>query len=239
MDKKQRMKLIVAVCFVAVCGMVYLGMHYGSRRSEQPVFEKASTGSALTVEAGGEESAVSRTEKEMQTERPVASGKTPEATAADETKPVYVHVCGAVVKEGVYSLPEGSRVTDCIAAAGGFLEAADTAYHNLAARITDGQKIYVPTVEETRALSVEKRVESGEERKEAASTATDGVKKVNLNTADVTELMTLSGIGEAKAESIIQYREKVGLFQSIEELKKVSGIGDAMFERVRENIVVE
>ena len=233
MDKKQKWKRTFAICFVAVCGVVYLGFHYGSKRSEQPVFEKASAGGTLTAEAGGKQEDISREEKTAQTKGADASGQMPDAQ--DTVRAVYVHVCGAVAKEGVYALPEGSRVTDCIASAGGFLENADKTYHNLAARIADGQKIYVPTVEETRALSVEDRELSAVERNEDD----EGTKKVNLNTADATELMTLSGIGETKAESIIRYREKVGAFQSIEELKQVSGIGDAMFERVRENIVVE
>ncbi len=237
MDKKQKWKRIAAICFVAVCGVVCLLLHYGSKGNKQLVLEKASAGSSLTAEAGGEEADVSEAEKKMQADGTDASGQIPDTNAPEAVRSVYVHVCGAVTKEGVYVLPEGSRITDGIAAAGGFLEDADTTYHNLAARLADGQKIYVPTTEETRNLSAEERGVSAVGRSE--DNGAEGIKKVNLNTANVTELMTLSGIGEAKAESIIRYREKVGSFQSIEELKHVSGIGEAMFERVRENIVVE
>ena len=169
---------------------------------------------------------------------------TEEVQPTEEVNEVlYVHVCGAVEAEGVYSLPAGSRVLDGIAAAGGFCETADTAYHNLASRLSDGQKVYVPTKQETSMLSVTERVAGtegtpGSEKQSDSGKAAAG-EPVNLNTAGLEELMTLSGIGEAKAESILQYREKVGPFQSIEELKNVSGIGDAMFERVKAYIVVE
>lgn len=230
MDKKK--KLIPAVCLILVCGVVFLGIHYGGQREERIVLENVSQ----EEEGPGavEEKSDTRDGSDLsETARPEASG------APEEEKLLCVHICGAVTTEGVYSLPDGSRVADGIAAAGGFTEPADTTYHNLAARLADGQKVYVPTVEETRKLPVTERTEpAGEWTGEDHSTDT-ATGKVNLNTADIAELMTLSGIGEAKAKSILQYREKVGLFQSIEELKKVSGIGEAMFERVREEIVVE
>ncbi len=234
MDKKQKKKLIPAVCFVLICGVVYLGIHYGGQRKEQIVLEKVSQGDEQkgTTEDNSDIGIGSDLYETVGSEAEVTG-------ALKEESLLYVHVCGAVITEGVYTLPEGSRVSDGITAAGGFSEQADTAYHNLAARLTDGQKIYVPTMEETRELPVTERTEPKAEGAGGAYRADAEAKKVNLNTADITELMTLSGIGEAKAESILRYREKVGPFQSIEELKNVSGIGDAMFERVREDIVVE
>ena len=227
MDKKQKKKRILAVCFVLVCGVVFLGIHYGGQRKEPIVLEKVSQETESTVKAEGE----GNVEHAGVTLRPEEE--------PEENVLLCVHICGAVVTEGVYSLPDGSRVADGIAAAGGFTEQADTTYHNLAARLADGQKVYVPTVEETRKLPVTERTEPAGEWTGEDHSPDTATGKVNLNTADIAELMTLSGIGEAKAKSILQYREKVGLFQSIEELKKVSGIGEAMFERVREEIVVE
>jgi competence protein ComEA len=140
-------------------------------------------------------------------------------------------------------LPSGSRLTDGITAAGGFAEEADTSFHNLAAYLQDGQKVYVPTKEEVKDLSVEDRLAHDALPKTetgiAGQTGTGTNKKVNLNTADVSELMTLSGVGQSKAESIIQYRTRVGTFSDIEELKNVTGIGDAMFERIKEYITVD
>ena len=149
---------------------------------------------------------------------------------------VYVHVCGAVATEGVYMLPKGSRLTDAVTAAGGFTEEADTTYHNLAAELSDGQKVYVPTLAETEALPVAEKAGKVSETGEGTPVANG---KVNINTATKEELMTLRGIGEAKAESILLYRHKVGPFQIIEELKHVSGIGDAMFERIKDGIIAE
>ncbi len=223
MDKNKKIKPVLAVCFVVLCGAGYVGIRYLGQTSEQIVLEKASEETRDTHEAGNESSEGS----------PAVRKEEPNASEEQVEELLYVHVCGAVVHEGVYTLRPGSRVADGIAAAGGFAETADRSYHNLAARLSDGQKVYVPTTDETKELPVAERTSSAD----GAEPETSG--KVNLNTAGLEELMTLSGIGEAKAKSILQYREKVGPFQSIEELKKVSGIGDAMFERVKEQIDVK
>ena len=234
MDKKKKWKPVLAVCFVVLCGVGYLGIRGMGQHGEQIVLEKASEGTELQTEAGDGTTKLSEDVGEEPAKEPQAEvTKTP-------NRQVVVHVCGAVVNEGVYALPAGSRVSEGIAAAGGFSETADTVYHNLAAILSDGQKVYVPTAEETKDLSVPDRTSSGDDVGSGGEPSGDaGPKKVNLNTAGLEELMTLNGIGEAKAKSILQYREKVGPFQSIEEIKNVSGIGDAMFERVRESIIVE
>lgn len=234
MDKKQKIKPVLAVCFVVLCGVGYLGIRQEGQDKEQIVLEKASEECKTPTETGDGTAKMPQTTSEDRETAGASTGGRP----GEET--LCVHVCGAVVTEGVYTLRSGSRVADGIAAAGGFSEAADTAYHNLAARLLDGQKVYVPTVEETKELSVPERGALTNGGGAGVSLpGENGTKKVNLNTADMEELMTLNGIGEAKAKSILQYREKVGPFQSVEELKNVSGIGDAMFERVRESIIVE
>lgn len=141
---------------------------------------------------------------------------------------IYVHVCGAVAKEDVYVLPEGSRGIDAVQAAGGFTADAATAYCNLAKVLADGMRLYIPTKEEVDAGLVPGV--SGQE------TQLTGM--VNINTAEKEELMTLPGIGESKADSIVKYRSKVGRFQTIEELKNVSGIGEAVFESLCDKITV-
>lgn len=224
MDIKTKRKLIPAIGFVLVCGVVCLKLQYGCRESEQIVLEK-------------------RAEAVSASELPAAESssdvlKVPDDLEQETEKIIVVHICGAIVSEGVYSLPAGSRLADGIAAAGGFGEDADTTFHNLAAYLSDGQKVYVPTLGETGELPVTERLERNDENKGSLTpgTAND---KINLNTAGLEELMKLNGIGEAKAESILQYREKVGSFQCIEDLKNVSGIGDAMYERIKECIVAE
>lgn len=227
MDKKRIIKFVLAGCFVILCGGLYLvyGSPFGT--SSEVVLEKqAEEGERVTGIFEDDGETVQGEGEEDPTE------------SAEKAPTLYVHVCGAVLEEGVYELPEGSRVTDGIKAAGGFRKDADMTFHNLALLLSDGQKIYVPTLEETKALSLPERTEDGLSGTTGADGGSEG-KKVNLNTAGLTELMTLNGIGQAKAESILKYREKVGRFQRIEELKNVSGIGDAMFERIKDDIVTE
>lgn len=138
---------------------------------------------------------------------------------------ICVYVCGAVVSPGVVELPAGSRVADALSAVGGFTVEAGEDYVNLAARIEDGQKIYFPTKAEVQTWEAEQY------RKE------NGI--VNINTADKNGLMTLPGIGEARAEDIIAYRKSHGAFRRKEDLKNVSGIKDNMYEKLVDKIVVE
>jgi len=238
MDKKKKIKMVSAVCFVLVCGAVYVWAHYGQQRKEQIVLEQNEGKSAPETDQTVPD-ALERVSEDGAAESIVPEEK--KETTQDES--VCVHVCGAVAQEGVYTLPKGSRLTDGVTAAGGFLPEADTAYHNLAAVLSDGQKVYVPTKEETKEVPVSERMEPvyGNSAENTAPDAGNVTQQniININTADISGLTTLAGIGESKAKSIIQYREKVGTFQSIEELKNVSGIGDAMFERVKEYITVE
>lgn len=168
-------------------------------------------------------------------------GKTgADAVLHEEPVTIYVHVCGAVVREGVYLLNGASRMVDAIEAAGGFAENADRSYYNLARLLADGQKIYVPTVEETEGMTLsEREISDNAQNPTEAGTSAEPGKKLNLNNATREELMTLPGIGATKAESIIKYRKKIGKFKTIEEITNVSGIGAALFEQIREQISAE
>ncbi|XCP84347.1 helix-hairpin-helix domain-containing protein [Roseburia hominis] len=152
-----------------------------------------------------------------------------------EAASVCVYVCGMVANPGVYTLPEGSRIADAIERAGGMTSGAADTYLNQAALLSDGMKIYVPSKEEEKAL----QVSGGEARAGEGSTPADSVRKVNLNTASKEELMTLSGIGESKAEGILAYREEQGAFKSIDEVKNVSGIGDGIFQKIKDHITIQ
>jgi len=145
--------------------------------------------------------------------------------------PLTVHVAGAVGQPGVYQLPRGSRVQDAIEAAGGFSTEADPQTLNLAARLEDGSQVYVPAEGEERPASVSTA---------QSSTADDSspLYPININTASIEELQLLPGIGESKAESIVEYREANGLFASIEDIMEVSGIGQSTFDEFKELITV-
>ncbi len=147
-----------------------------------------------------------------------------------EQKVCFVHVCGQVNAPGVYELEEGSRVYQAIERAGGFGPSAEQGWLNLAEPVTDGMKIQVPTIQEAEELKKSGAAMAGEE------SALSG--KVNINTAGREALMTLTGIGEARASDIISYRETQGPFERIEDIMKVSGIKEAAFQKIKDFITV-
>lgn len=154
--------------------------------------------------------------------------------ASAETE-VYVDVDGAVASPGVYRLKVGSRVSQAIDAAGGLTAEADVTGLNRASKVTDGQKVYVPTVgEQQTALAA-----GGAEGSTAAVSgagASSGL--VNINTASAAELQTLSGIGPSMAQSIIDERTKNGAFASVDDLMRVSGIGEKKLAKIKDCICV-
>lgn len=162
-------------------------------------------------------------------------------TSGQESRILYVYVCGAVERPGVYSFPEGARVFDAIAAAGGMTGLADETCVNQALLLSDQDQLYIRTKEER---------ESGEEKSPApdalssitsqeteAPAAKGG--RVNLNTASEEELQTLPGIGESKARAIAAYRQEHGSFAKAEDLMQVSGIGQATYAKLQEQITVQ
>ncbi len=152
---------------------------------------------------------------------------------ATEQKPityVAVYICGAINKEGVYEVPENSRIEEVVALAGFYREDAAKNYLNLAEKVVDGQRLYVPTIQEIEAGEIEEIKEDGQSNR--------GINKVNINTASMEELMTLTGIGEAKALSIIQYREEQGPFQKIQDIQNISGIKAGVYTKIEEQIRV-
>ena len=152
---------------------------------------------------------------------------------------VVVYVCGAVVNPGVYELSEGSRIDDAVIAAGGFSEDADRTYVNLAARLSDGSKLQIPTLSETSDETLAKEINSFDtEDNGSGPGASDGGGLININTASQTELATLPGIGEGIAGKIIKYRDENGSFKSIEDIMKVSGIKDKLFSKIKDQITV-
>ena len=171
-----------------------------------------------------------------------ADGKEDNVAGADYMPTITVHVCGAVVKPGVYRLPKGAIVLDAVLAAGGFASEADSTWCNQARKLTDSEQLRIYTTEETSQLAAAGQKSEAEQEKEAGtagsstSDAADAV--VNLNTASKEQLMMLPGIGETRADDILAYRRKHGSFTSVEQLKEISGIGDAIFSRLRDRIII-
>lgn len=157
-------------------------------------------------------------------------GTEPSTDEPEEPPIVVVHVDGAVVSPGVFELEgEKPRVADAVKAAGGLTEDADTSVINLAATLSDGQKVYIPKV--------------GERLDEAIGTAAtqpsdSSTSVVNINSATAEELMTLPGVGDATARAIIEERERGGPYSSVEDLMRVSGIGEKKLARLQGLICV-
>ena len=151
-----------------------------------------------------------------------------EVSTTQETV-IFVDIKGAVKNPGVYQMKVGDRVKDALDAAGGLTDEADSQKVNLAKRLEDQMVIVVSKVGEEA-----EEIPAGETSKEATKEG-----KVNINTATVEELKTLKGVGEKKAEAIIEYRKKNGSFQTKEDLMKVRGIGKKLFESFQERIVTQ
>lgn len=151
-----------------------------------------------------------------------------QSAAEESTGPVIVvYICGMVNEPGVYEVPENSRVYEIVELAGGFAPGAAESYLNLAEVVTDGQKLVVPALEEVSEDWY------GQESTDESSSL------VNINTADKELLMSLPGIGEAKALAIIAWRTEHGPFQTTEEIMQVSGIKEAAYEKIKLLITAE
>lgn len=186
-----------------------------------------------------------------------------EEDRAEEVTTIKVDIKGAVKKPGVYEMDSNSRVIDAITKAGGLTTKASTKYINLSKKLKDENIIIISKTTELKKVEEKTNIEEitintstsndasikmedlitnevVEEVKEEVkeTTTTETTKVVNINTATKEELMTLSNIGEAKAIKIIEYRTTNGSFKSTDELKNVSGIGDKLYDSIKENITI-
>uniref|UniRef100_UPI003EBD18DD helix-hairpin-helix domain-containing protein n=1 Tax=Bacillus maqinnsis TaxID=3229854 RepID=UPI003EBD18DD len=157
--------------------------------------------------------------------------ETKQEETVNESTSIVVEVKGAVQKPGVYTFQSEDRIEEAIRRAGGFTRKADTIEINQAAKLEDSMMIYVP-----------KQGESVRQPPVATAVTPSGDQKsqsVNVNQADATELQTVNGIGPAKAEAIIAYREEHGEFQQIDDLRKISGFGEKTVERLKDQLTVK
>jgi competence protein ComEA len=202
-------RLAVMVVIVVLCGFLYSCGGTGKKVSAQ----------GLSLESG--QSAAQK--------MPDGTGTGEEASLGSaEPDGIYVYVCGCVNVPGVYEVPAGSRVYQLVELAGGLTDDASQRSLDMAVAVADGQTIYVPS---------EAEAEEGLYTQASSTDAGTGG-RVNINTATKQQLMELSGIGESRAESIISYREKNGAFSSIEDIMNVSGIKEAAYERIKDDICV-
>lgn len=160
----------------------------------------------------------------------MVSGESTELSANPQTtvvaQEVYIHICGEVKRPGVYCFGKEPRVMEVVKKAGGFTKKADEDAINLAQVITDGTQLAIPSKTK------------GKNNKEKITKEDGKSERLNINTASKEELMTLSGIGESKATQILSYREENGNFQKIEDIMKISGIKEGVFNKIKNDITV-
>ena len=220
-EKLKEYKLFVGL---AVVGAV-LGGFFLIKGNHQPQNQVAALSQEITS---------SSSSADEESEKIVPKAKADE----EESEQVTVDIKGAVKNPGVYELRAGARVHEAIQKAGGLTADAEAKSINQAQKLTDEAVIYVAKIGEEGADVTQ----TGQYQAEASDSAgASGGKsdKVNLNTATETELQTISGIGQKRASDIIAYRESNGRFKSVDDLKKVSGIGDKTLEKLKEYVTVD
>jgi len=255
--KENKKKILTAAAFLIAAGLVF-----GMTRSRDGVRELDKSGVIVvsgtldtdgnmsrekndSVESGGLQqnaSGDSTENQEFQETYTAGNGSASKENTAETQEHVenpakngvYVYICGEVANPGVYELSEDSRIYEAVDAAGGFTENAARESVNLASKVSDGMQITIYNKEEAASLPAGSGAAGGSSGQNGTSSS--GL--VNLNTATKEELMTLKGIGEAKAEDIIRYREKSGGFKKIEDIMKISGIKEAGFQKIKDDITV-
>ena len=162
-------------------------------------------------------------------------GKPIELPTAPPPLPLKVYITGAVTNPGVYSIPRLSRIENAIQAAGGFLNSADTQNINLAAKVIDGEEIVVPVIGQNLATSspLLKTTPS-----QSTQTSISADNPLDINSATEDQLDGLPGIGSAKAQQIIAFRQQNGPFKKIDDLQNVPGIGPGIFTKIKDLITV-
>lgn len=211
-------KAVVVAILVVIAAASGLAMASFGGHSSSVSFERSDEASVSDVHRAGD-----------------ASSDDESSAKSSSAAEVYVDVDGAVVRPGVYRLKDGARVSQAIDAAGGLTAEADVTGLNRASKVADGQKIYVPKVGEQQTVSADGGADGGAV---LASGANDVAGLVNINTASAAELQTLSGIGPSMAQSIIDERTKNGAFASVDDLMRVSGIGEKKLAKIKDCICV-
>jgi competence protein ComEA len=229
MKKKIVITGIIVGLFI-MAGVCYSCSYKDSNESAVLVNSLEKNGEEIKTENTAELNKSESVDNPAQIEEPV---KDPANNASKSS--VYIHLCGAVVNPGVYEVKATDRLFDVIELAGGLNQDAAGDYINQAQTIIDGQRIYIPTVEEVKEIGTDELIE-GETGILGEPTQDDSL--ININTADKEALMSLTGVGQAKADSIIEYRSKNGNFKSIEELMNIPGIKEGLFNQISSYITV-
>ena len=218
---KKHLIMIVVVFFIGITGVVF----YMNRSNDS---ELVDCDTQISYSEEADSNSKEATDKDNNSKDASTSSKD------NKNKKIYVHICGEVNEPGVYELKEDARVIDAIDAAKGLTKAASQQSVNQAEKLEDSQQIYIPSIKEVKE-DVNQSVKSSDSN---SSINNEGNGKININTASQEELTTLPGIGVAKAQKIIAYRQQNGSFSKIEDIMKISGIKEGLFNKISENITV-
>ena len=252
---KSRLQVLVVLLFIGIAGAVFVfsGKNEG-KETGLKVVEDISQGSANYSKSGYDKTAdLTDVDNKKEEFTKNGRGKSVDIQPTGEETPnvgagrIFVHVCGAVRREGVYELSPDARVVDAIRAAGGCTKKAASFGINQAEALKDGVQVYVPTKAEL------KKETNGADRV-LASIGVEGVHTglssqglnsgeggdalININLATKEELMKLNGVGEAKAELIITYRQAKGGFKDIKDIMKIKGIKQKFFDKIKDKICI-
>lgn len=225
-DKKRIGIFIVLITTIVVVGIIYLnsGFKELKKNDTESIFVDENS------DASNNDSSKNSDSKNKGSKSNIKENK--DAVVSQADKNIVVEIKGEVKKPDVYILNENAIIKDLIEAAGGLTENADLTNINRAKKLQNHDLIYIANKNE--AIKGSQSSESSSSSKDAGNSD----KKININTANLEELKTINGVGDAKAKSIIEYREKNGGFKSIDDIKNVTGITEKMFEKIKEQIEV-
>lgn len=220
--KLKKLKYVIVLVFVFMAGIIYSCKH----DDESDIISLDNNNDISSTDCDSQLSKVPHNN-----DNPGTNESLQEEESIQESEIIiYVHICGAVNNPDVYAISQNTRLYELVKLAGGFTNNAANNYINQATVLVDGQQIYIPTKDEVEDLELQTPINNSEET---------GSEKININKASKEELMILTGIGESKANSIIDYRQKNGNFKSIEDIMKISGIKDSVFSKISEDITVD
>lgn len=218
-------------CTMMLLGCLFTAFFLSACSNGQYTYElEGGEQTRVMQESGDGQGGADQSAKESltQAEGPADATADRTAEAADSKNEIYVQINGAVKYPGVYKVQDDARIFDVVELAGGMTEDAEPEAVNQALPVEDGQMITICTQEEWELARAEE--------KSPAEQADDGL--VDINTADAAKLCTLPGVGQARAESILAYRQEHGGFQSVEEIKQVSGIKDGLYTKIKDKIKI-
>lgn len=216
-DKKEFLKkyiIIIIIILFGVCGFIF----YKTSVDSFYEFEEIDSNNSLYENRIAENEEISEVKEN-----------------AEEIEKIKVYITGEVNSPGVKELDVGARIEDAINIAGGITNFANLKEVNLAYPLEDGQKIYIPNINE----KIDEYITANNGEGVIENIKDKNARKININNADLQQLCNLPGVGESLAQKIIEYRNDNGKFESVDELKNVTGIGEKKYESLKEYITVK